>query len=193
MSRPVRGSGRFVPFEDRHSSVAAWPAGEPFPVPIDEDGRSHFQMKTWGSWGTVVGITALAVSQEFPPASRRHSPRTAEECGVTVYGVRTMQSPRESGYNMEGRVSVGGRTCRAFTSSQLFRVEGRLVDVAVLHACPRETSEERQTRIRRVATEPHARCRDAERCVEPVAPEERCHRACEGLDYCRDWEGLKCR
>lgn len=190
MSRRVKDAGRFIPFDGPHGSAAVWPAGEPFPVLLDEKGESRFKMKTWGSWGTVVSITGLAVSQEFP----RHegTPRTPEESGITVYGVRTMSNPKESGYNMEGRVSVGGRSHRAFTSSQLFLVEGKLVDVAVLHVCPKETGEEKRHRIA-AQNEPHGRCRDAGRCTEPVSAEERCHRACEGLSYCRDWEGAKCR
>jgi len=50
-----------------------------------------------------------------------------------VYGVRSMSRPKESGYVLEGRVSIGGETCSAFTSSHLFqRPDGSLVDVGVL-------------------------------------------------------------
>ena len=49
-----------------------------------------------------------------------------------VYGIRTMGKPRESGYQQEGRVSIGGRNVRAFTSRKLFeRADGSLCDVAV--------------------------------------------------------------
>lgn len=49
-----------------------------------------------------------------------------------VFGNRRMHHPRESGYNQEGRVSVGGKKHRAFTSSRLFeREDGSLCDVAV--------------------------------------------------------------
>ena len=53
-----------------------------------------------------------------------------------VYGVRKMSRPTESGYQMEGRVSIGGKTYRAFTSSRMFeRPDGSLVDVGVFIVC----------------------------------------------------------
>lgn len=50
-----------------------------------------------------------------------------------IYGMRSLISPKESGYQMEGRVSIGGKKHRAFTSSKLFeRPDGSLCDVGVL-------------------------------------------------------------
>jgi hypothetical protein len=53
-----------------------------------------------------------------------------------VFGKRTLMSPKESGYQLEGRVSIGGTKYRAFTSSRLFeREDGSLCDVGVLIVC----------------------------------------------------------
>ena len=54
-----------------------------------------------------------------------------------VYGVRKMHHPKESGYQMEGRVSLGGKKYRAFTGGgTLFvREDGSLIDVASLIVC----------------------------------------------------------
>lgn len=53
-----------------------------------------------------------------------------------LHGVRTLTNVRESGYELEGRVSINGKKYRAFTSSELMqRPGGQLVSVGVLHIC----------------------------------------------------------
>jgi hypothetical protein len=53
----------------------------------------------------------------------------------TSYGFRTLTGIRQGGYELEGRVSIGGRKYAAFTSSQLFELpDGRLIDIATIHA-----------------------------------------------------------
>lgn len=111
----------FAPFEDRYSPVAVWPTGRPFPAKI-ENGEARFDFATRGPWSALVKLRGLAVEK-------------TDKGGVYVWGMRSLQKPRESGYVHEGTVSVGGKTRRAFTSSQLFRVEGKLVDVGVLYVC----------------------------------------------------------
>lgn len=46
------------------------------------------------------------------------------------------------------------------------------------------------------AANPHGRCRSAGHCIEPVPDEEKCHLACKGKRYCREWtlpDEKKCR
>lgn len=152
----------FVPFDGPHSNTAVWPSGVPFPVPIDENGEVRFQMEERGPWRMLSKITALAISREFGDEFR---PRTPAQSGVTVYGVRSMSDPRQDGYEVEGHVSIGGKRRSAFTASQMFLVEGRLVDVAVLHVRMRPKVRQRKA-ITRTATMPHGRCERAGRCVE---------------------------
>lgn len=111
-------AARFCPFVDQFDHTAVWPAGVPFPVEI-KDGEARFNFETRGPWSIISRLEALAVSKAAN--------------GVTVYGVRSLLHPRESGYQHEGRVNVGGKNYRAFTSSQLFLVEGKLVSVATLY------------------------------------------------------------
>lgn len=53
-----------------------------------------------------------------------------------IYGMRSLSHPRESGHDLEGRVSIGGRSYRAVTGSQLFeRPDRTLRRVAILYVC----------------------------------------------------------
>lgn len=40
----------------------------------------------------------------------------------------------QSGYELEGKVSVGGKKRSCFTSSQLFEIDGETVDIGVIFA-----------------------------------------------------------
>lgn len=53
-----------------------------------------------------------------------------------VYGMKSLNNPRESGHDLEGKVRIDGKVYRAFTSSKLFeRPDGSLCDVAILYVC----------------------------------------------------------
>lgn len=92
-------------------------------------GAARGKLETRGPWFVPVRFTALCVSCDWAPGSGH---RRSE----TVYGVRTLSRPVQSGHVLEGRVSVNGRSVRGFTSSQLFELpDGHLVDVATIHAC----------------------------------------------------------
>lgn len=94
------------------------PPNDVWNVP-DGVGEVRGDLRTFGPWALPVSYRALAV-----------------DCDCRVYGVRTLSRVRESGYALEGRVKVNGRSYRGFTSSQLFqRPDGSLVDVAVIHVC----------------------------------------------------------
>jgi hypothetical protein len=68
------------------------------------------------SWGALRSIRALVVDLKG-----------------RIYGMRKMHAPKQDGYVMRGRVSVGGKKWPAFTGSTLFvRPDGTLVDVATL-------------------------------------------------------------
>lgn len=112
--------GLFVPYEEKFSTVAVWPTGINFIVPLNEaKNESRFQIQTRGPWGLVSKLKGLAVEKG--------------EGGVIVHGLRSLDNARESGYAMEGKVSIGGKKYRAFTSSQMFKVNGKLADVAILY------------------------------------------------------------
>lgn len=108
-----------MPFTDKYHSVIEWAGPAPSGI---SDGSRHFEITTTGyGWNLLTGLRALAVE--------------LTEDGAIIWGDRSMISPKESGYQHEGRVSVGGKRLRCFTSSKLFNIEGQLTDIAILYVC----------------------------------------------------------
>lgn len=96
------------------------------PASVDA-GRHRFDIETRGPCSRVCGLAESVTRQADYPH---------DETSVTLYGIRAMHAPQESGYQMEGWVPIGGRKHRAFTSSRLFRLpDGKLVDVDCLYVC----------------------------------------------------------
>lgn len=95
-----------------------------------EAGEKRGELKTYGPWNIPISYKALCMSMvntypDFPSITHNK----------TAYGIRTLTDIRQSGYELEGRVSIGGKKYSAFTSSQLFELpDGKLIDVAVIHA-----------------------------------------------------------
>ena len=76
-----------------------------------------------GPWSIISKCRGLAIRQNFETGS------------VTIYGYRTLSNPRQTGYELEGWVSIKGVKRSAFTSSHLFELKnGHLIDVSVLIA-----------------------------------------------------------
>lgn len=88
----------------------------------------HGDMETVGPWGIPVRFKALCIDDiyELTEYNQRRATRSV------IYGQRTMTNLRSAGYHMEGWVSVGGKKYSAFTASQLFEVNGKLIDVATI-------------------------------------------------------------
>ena len=106
-------------------TLAQWQefiGGEP------RDVRGEFE--TVGPWSIVKSYKALAISRVYP---KDHSNSFPES--ITLYGSRTLSKPKESGYQLEGQVSINGEKRRGFTSSVMFDVEGKLCEVAAIHVC----------------------------------------------------------
>ncbi len=93
--------------------------------------EQHGDLKTVGMWSIPVSYKAIAVSSIW---DKEQLPLLSTRKETTIYGVRTMTKVRQSGYCLEGWVSIGGKKYSAFTSSQLFKVNGKLLDVATIHA-----------------------------------------------------------
>lgn len=85
------------------------------------DFEQRLNLKTVGPWNIIYSINGLVVKTNFS---------TKE---LTIHGYRTMFDCRQSGYEIEGRVSIGGKKYSCFTSSELFELEdGRLIDVGII-------------------------------------------------------------
>jgi len=77
----------------------------------------HGESIVYGPWSIVTSYTALAVTSTF----------TDSVCGpridtYTLHGYRTMSQPKQSGYCLEGRVSIAGVKRSCFTGSILFEL-----------------------------------------------------------------------
>lgn len=120
---------KYVDIEYLGGSYKA-PADNPIWTLPDNVGEIWGKLKTFGPWQIPLSYKALAMSCDFGKFAR-------------LYGLRTMTNIRESGYDLEGRVSIAGRKYRAFTSSMLMqRSDGSLCSVATIHVCiPRKEEE----------------------------------------------------
>ena len=93
--------------------------------PDPKDGEVRGEITSRGPWQIISTYKALAISG-----------RTWENEPLKVFGMRTLSGCRESGYDLEGKVSIGGKSYRGFTSSVLFQMpDGKLVNVAAIHVC----------------------------------------------------------
>jgi hypothetical protein len=89
---------------------------------------SRGTLETYGPWRLPVRYKAPAVSYSWGPHNRLES--------VTLYGPRTLNALRESGYCLEGRCSIAGHTRRGMTGAQLWELpDGTLIETAVIHVC----------------------------------------------------------
>lgn len=124
----------FYPFtmlaQDPYGFDFTWP--DSVELPLDKDGQLHFKITTWGPWSIANKLNALAITTHLAVPKYTGDVRGA---GVTVWGFRNLESPRESGYQYEGRVKVNGGRYRAFTSNKLITYRGKLVNLAVLYVC----------------------------------------------------------
>jgi hypothetical protein len=94
-------------------------------------GKRHFATRHRGPWHICDQLRGLAVSAEW-----KEGPTYPQIDAYTLHGDRSLLNPRQSGYQMEGSVSVDGRRFRAFTTDTLFQLPcGKLVSVACLHVC----------------------------------------------------------
>jgi len=85
------------------------------------------ELKTVGPWGMVKSFKALCISKTY----KKDSLLSKVEKTV-LHGCRTLSNPKQNGYFLDGYVSVGGKKYSAFTGSQLFEVDGKLIDVATI-------------------------------------------------------------
>ena len=95
-----------------------------------DKGEFRGELKTIGPWNIPVSYRALAMANDYDNKSM-----FTQILKTTVYGIRIMGNCRQSGYELEGYVSINGKKYSAFTSSQLFELpDGKLIDVATIHA-----------------------------------------------------------
>jgi len=84
-----------------------------------EAGEKRGESKTVGMWHIIKSFSAVAI----------------DKTNQIIYGMRTLQDVKELCYDLEGRVNIGGKRYRAFTSSIIFNCEGKLYSCAILYVC----------------------------------------------------------
>ena len=90
-----------------------------------QEGEFRGELKTYGPWQIPDSFRALCVSSEW---------KDSKVSSVSIHGMRKMFNLKQSGYSLDGWVSVNGEKYSAFTSSQLFGLPGgKLVNVTVIH------------------------------------------------------------
>lgn len=86
-------------------------------IPAESEVRGT--LKTVGMWHVPVSYRTLAMDMHG-----------------RVFGMWTMNPVQQSGYDLEGRIKLEGKSYRAFTSSSMFmREDGTLCNVATVHVC----------------------------------------------------------
>lgn len=86
------------------------------------------EYKTYGPWNIVVSYEALCISNEY-----NETGIFPEKVSTEIYGKRKLSKIKESGYCLNGYVSVNGEKRKAYTSDILFDVEGKLINVATIN------------------------------------------------------------
>lgn len=114
----------------------AWKTDMPFPPEVIAAGEMRGTMETRGPWSIISKYTALAMEHTDENLDTSHY--KPFQTTAIIYGVRSLNNPRECGHDLEGTVSINGQKLRAFTSSHLFEVNGELIDVAILYVCRKD-------------------------------------------------------
>jgi hypothetical protein len=96
-----------------------------------EAGEKRGTSKHYGPYSIITSYTALATTATWKDIGLTYG--VVNE--YTLHGNRTITNPKQSGYGLEGYVSIDGIKRSCFTSSILFEIEEtkQLIDVAVIH------------------------------------------------------------
>lgn len=86
-------------------------------------------IKTEGPWSIVKKVEGLCVENVYGKTDFG----SKKIVSTTLHGKRSMSNPRQTGYHLDGYVSVKGKKRSAYTSSILFEVDGKLVNVGTIN------------------------------------------------------------
>jgi hypothetical protein len=87
------------------------------------------EYETFGPWNIIKSFSALCITNEYDKSGM-----FTKIVSTTFFGKRKLSRPKDSGYNLEGYVSIGGKKYSAFSSCMLIEVEGKLINVQTIHA-----------------------------------------------------------
>lgn len=95
-------------------------------IDINTDQQSG-KIEQVGPWGIIKSFTALCIKRHYDDKSMFTKVKS-----IDLIGIRKMGEITQQGYGIKGRVSVGGKKAQAWDTSQLFEVDGKLIDVACI-------------------------------------------------------------
>lgn len=113
----------WAPHVDLYDETVVWPESLAWPGNV-KGGHRAFETKS---------RTLHAVSRQQRLSAIKGLTVKKVAGGVWIYGDRSLSNMRESGHVQEGTVSIEGRPCRAFTSTQMFIRNGKLVNFDILY------------------------------------------------------------
>ena len=99
-----------------------------------EKGEKRFDIETRGPWGIISKLRGFVV-ESVRSEDKEKNYRGEYTHAYVFHGFRSLLKPVQTGYQIEGKVSINGKRVRAFTSSQLIYVDNKLVDIAILYPC----------------------------------------------------------
>lgn len=121
----------------RHVPPLTLPGGYPVPITAEqwlqyiapELENQRGDLETRGPWSLPVRYSAPCITLHW-----EKTPYNTQVAAVTLWGRRTMRDLRESGYQLEGRLSLGGLTVSGYTGGQMFQLpDGALLEAEVIH------------------------------------------------------------
>lgn len=83
-----------------------------------------FKIDTFGPWDIIRKVKGLAITSEFKSISGRKYTK--------IFGQRIMFDVKPGGYGLKGRVSINGKKYPCFDTTQLFDINGILVNVSCI-------------------------------------------------------------
>ena len=97
-----------------------------------DKGERRFETEHSGPWEILTKCRGMVLEHvSFEDAEKNY--RGSYTHYYIFHGFRSLDKPKQSGYDLEGKISLNGKNIRAFTSSQLIDVEGKLVNLAILY------------------------------------------------------------
>jgi len=90
------------------------------------------KIETRGPWGIISKFQACATQQDENSIDNSHYEPYYTK--LRVYGLRTLNHVGQSGYELEGFVSIGGKYHSAFTSSFMIEYNDKLVNISEIFA-----------------------------------------------------------
>ena len=91
--------------------------------------KNEGELKTIGAWNVPVSYQAQCIDTLYEKTEFGTKPKE-----VVFFGKRKLTNLKQSGYELDGWVSIGGKKYSAFTSSILIEIDGKLINVACISA-----------------------------------------------------------